>query len=67
MIGDKTFWPAFPDGSKSCARYLASLAFKSPRWYSVADKIYKKASRHDLISDCKIRQERKRGRYIKLV
>ena len=49
MIGDKTFWPAFPDGSKSCARYLASLAFKSPRWYSVADKIYKKASRHDLI------------------
>ena len=31
-----TFAPAFPDGSISCARYLANLAFSRPKWYSVA-------------------------------
>lgn len=43
-LASPDFWtsnptPAPPDlavGSSSCARYLASFAFKRPRWYSVA-------------------------------
>ncbi|MPC64432.1 hypothetical protein E2C01_058548 [Portunus trituberculatus] len=30
------FSPFLPCGSSSCDRYLASLAFSTPRWYSVA-------------------------------
>lgn len=30
------FSPFLPCGSNSCERYLASLAFSTPRWYSVA-------------------------------
>ena len=32
-----TLAPAFPVGSSSEARYFANLAFKRPRWYSVAE------------------------------
>lgn len=33
--------PADFDGSSSCALYLASLAFRRPRWYSVAAGMWK--------------------------
>ena len=31
------FSPFLPVGSSSCPRYLASLAFNVPKWYSVAE------------------------------
>ena len=31
------FSPFLPEGSNNCERYLANLAFKVPRWYSVAE------------------------------
>ena len=32
------FSPDFLEGSNNCERYLASLAFSSPKWYSVATR-----------------------------